>query len=99
VTQVRFLVDGSVVGTDSSAPYGLSWRAPKRLSYGAHTVTAVAVDTAGHTTTSAAVTVSRIRSTAKSQRLRRLAAWKPARHAARPKRSATRERQHVLRPG
>src|SRR4051794_12301208 len=85
VTQVRFLVDGKVVATDSSAPYGFSWQAPKRLSYGGHSVTAVAVDTAGHTTTSAAVNVNRIRRAVKPARVRRLASWKPAaRHKAQP---------------
>jgi Big-like domain-containing protein/cellulase (glycosyl hydrolase family 5) len=97
VAQVRFLVDGTVVATDRSAPYSGSWRAPKGLSWGVHTVTAVAVDTAGHTTTSAAVRVNHIRRAVKPARMRRLASWKPTRHHTRP--HGVRERQHLLRRG
>jgi hypothetical protein len=60
VRSVRFLVDGKEVGRDAKAPYSFRWKAPAGLSYGAHTVSAVAVDTAGQSTT-VSKTVTRIR--------------------------------------
>jgi hypothetical protein len=53
VTSVAFLVDGSVVGSDTTAPYSVTWTA----SAGSHTITARASDAAGNVGTSAAVTV------------------------------------------
>jgi RHS repeat-associated protein len=52
---VDFYVDGTLTGTAASAPYTFSWSSP---SIGTHTVTAVAVDSQGASTTSAARTVT-----------------------------------------
>lgn len=57
VTSVSFLVDGTEVGSDSSAPYAFSWDSTK-VSDGSHTVQARAQDAAGNKTTTAAVTVT-----------------------------------------
>ena len=57
VAQVTFTVDGNIIGTDTTAPYGLSWNA-RRASLSQHLLRAVASDVAGNTTTSAAVTVT-----------------------------------------
>ncbi len=54
---VTFYLDGSSIGSDSSAPYSLSWK-PKPSLRGTHVLTAVATDVAGNTTTSAQVRVS-----------------------------------------
>jgi len=57
VDLVEFLVDGSVVGQDSSAPYEITWNstaAPR----GSRSVTVRATDDAGNRTTSAAVSVN-----------------------------------------
>ena len=56
VTQVEFLVDGTVVGTDSSAPFALDWDTAD-VPDGSHDVTARASDAAGNSTTSTPVTV------------------------------------------
>jgi chitodextrinase len=53
VESVDFLVDGSVVGSDTSAPYSFSWTA----AAGQHTITAKATDAAGNVGTSATVSV------------------------------------------
>jgi archaellum component FlaF (FlaF/FlaG flagellin family) len=59
VTQVEFLVNGTVVGTDTSSPYSTTW-ASTSIANGAATITARARDSAGNATTSTArnVTVS-----------------------------------------
>ena len=57
VDHVDFLVDGTVVGTASSAPYSRGWNSTS-VSNGAHAITARAVDNAGNTTTSSPVTVT-----------------------------------------
>ena len=58
VTGVQFLVDGVALGAeDTTAPYDVSWDTTTAGS-GSHTLTAIARDGAGHTTTSAAVTVT-----------------------------------------
>jgi hypothetical protein len=54
VTQVDFYADGSLIGTDSSTPYGCSWSG---AAEGVHSLTAVATDSNSQTTTSAAVAV------------------------------------------
>lgn len=54
VTQVVFSVNGSVIATDTSAPYSANWLAG---SAGNYTVSATATDTAGNTATSAASSV------------------------------------------
>jgi hypothetical protein len=57
VTQVEFLVDGSVIGTDTTTPYSFDWNTGPAAD-GAHAVTARARDAAGNSTTSATVTVT-----------------------------------------
>jgi hypothetical protein len=58
VTSVRVLVDGVQVGADlDTAPYSVAWDT-HAASEGTHLVTAVARDAAGHSSTSAAVTVT-----------------------------------------
>ena len=58
VQSVQFRVDGNDVGTaDTSNPYSISLNTTT-LSNGAHTLTAVARDTAGNTRTSAGVAVT-----------------------------------------
>ncbi|HEX3765674.1 MAG TPA: PHB depolymerase family esterase [Kofleriaceae bacterium] len=57
VTRVDVLVDGSVAGSDTTAPYSVAVDTT-RLASGSHTLTARAVDAAGNTGTSAAVTVT-----------------------------------------
>ena len=59
VVGVQFALDGEPLGTEATtAPYELTW-ATTSVANGAHTVTAVARDGAGHVTaTSAAVTVA-----------------------------------------
>ncbi len=52
VTQVEFRVDGTLVGTDATAPYGTTWDA-SAASIGFHTVAATAYDAAGNSSTSA----------------------------------------------
>ncbi|MEM9997326.1 MAG: G8 domain-containing protein [Bacteroidota bacterium] len=55
VTRVAFLVDGEVIGEDTSAPFSVRVR---RAPQGTYTLTAVATDNEGATTTSSAVTVT-----------------------------------------
>jgi hypothetical protein len=55
VTAVQFLVDGSAVGNDTTAPYSFDWNA---VVEGAHTLQAVASDAAGNTGASAIVHVT-----------------------------------------
>jgi hypothetical protein len=58
IASVQFQVDGANSGAaDTTAPYTLSWNTTT-LANGNHTLTAVAKDTAGNTTTSAGVTVN-----------------------------------------
>jgi hypothetical protein len=60
IVDVQFKVDGVNIGAaDASSPYSVSWNTPS-IANGTHSLTAVARDTAGNTTTSAArsVTVS-----------------------------------------
>ena len=58
VTSVQFKLDGVNLGTaDTTAPYSVSWNSTT-ASNGTHTLTAVATDAAGNTTTSAPVTVT-----------------------------------------
>lgn len=54
VSSVRFLVDGTEVGVDSSAPFRVSWDS-STVADGTHTVQAVASDAAGNTGSSAEV--------------------------------------------
>jgi hypothetical protein len=58
VAGVQFTLDGANLGAeDTAAPYALSWDT-LAASNGSHTLTAVARDAAGNSTTSAAVTVT-----------------------------------------
>ena len=57
VAGVRFFVDGAELGDDTTAPYAVTWNSATS-SDGPHTLTAVARDDAGNTTTSTAVTVN-----------------------------------------
>jgi hypothetical protein len=57
VAKVDFLVDGSVVGTSTSSPYGMVWNSAS-VGNGPHTLAARATDGAGNVTTSAPVGVS-----------------------------------------
>lgn len=58
VVGVQFKVDGINVGAeDTSAPYSISWNSTT-VANGSHTITAVARDAAGNSTTSAGVTVN-----------------------------------------
>ncbi|HEX8762447.1 MAG TPA: Ig-like domain-containing protein [Candidatus Saccharimonadales bacterium] len=58
VVGVQFKVDGVNAGTeDTSSPYGVSWNSAS-VANGSHTITAVARDAAGNTTTSSGVVVN-----------------------------------------
>jgi hypothetical protein len=58
VAGVRFAVDGTPVASeDTSAPFAVSWDS-NGVANGAHTITAIARDTSGNTTTSAGVNVT-----------------------------------------
>ena len=57
ITVVRFLVDDNVVGTDTSAPYSISWDSTT-VANGDVALTAEADDDAGNTGVSAALTVT-----------------------------------------
>jgi len=58
VAGVRFLVDGAQVGTeDTVSPYSINWDT-NAVADGSHTLTAIARDGGGNTTTSAGVTVT-----------------------------------------
>lgn len=54
VAQVDFLVDGTVVGTDTTAPFTYAWISPAQ---GTHAITARATDVAGGVNTSQTVSV------------------------------------------
>jgi chitodextrinase/lysophospholipase L1-like esterase len=58
VVGVQFKLDGNNLSAeDTSAPYSVNWNTPSATN-GAHTLTAVARDAAGNTTTSTPVTVT-----------------------------------------
>src|SRR4029078_8722614 len=58
VAGVQFLLDGAPLGAEhTTAPYELAWDTTT-VANGAHTLTAVARDAAGHATTSAAHSVT-----------------------------------------
>jgi hypothetical protein len=58
VAGVQFKLDGASLGSEvTSTPYSLSWN-PSTTTNGAHSLTAVARDAAGNTTTSGAVPVT-----------------------------------------
>ena len=55
VTTVEFRDGGTLIGSDSTAPYSFTWR---NVPVGSHTVTARATDTGGAVTTSSAVGIT-----------------------------------------
>jgi hypothetical protein len=57
VTSVEFLVDGTVVGTATAAPYTVNWDT-STVADGSHSVTSRVADSAARTTTSTAVAVT-----------------------------------------
>jgi hypothetical protein len=57
VASVAFRVDGTVVATDSAAPYSAAWDSTT-VANGAHTVDAIATDAAGNSATSTAASVT-----------------------------------------
>ena len=57
VEQVEFLVDGQLVGTDTSSPYSVTWDS-RTVANVTHALTAKATDDAGNVTTSAGLTVT-----------------------------------------
>ncbi|MFY0522719.1 Ig-like domain-containing protein [Archangium gephyra] len=56
VSRVEFLMDGTLLGTDTSWPYSFSWNT-LTVASGSHTLTARATDAQGNVATSAAVNV------------------------------------------
>ena len=57
IDHVDFIVDGTTVSTATSSPYSVAWNS-STVADGTHSVTARAVDFAGNSTTSAAVSIS-----------------------------------------
>jgi hypothetical protein len=57
VASVTFRVDGTMVATDTTAPYSVNWNSTTVVN-GSHAVTAVATDAAGNSTTSATAIIS-----------------------------------------
>lgn len=56
VARVEIYVDGTLLATDTGAPYSASWN-PATATLGSHTLTAKAYDGAGNATTSGSVSV------------------------------------------
>src|SRR4029079_9663123 len=57
VTKVELRVNGALVASDTTSPYGFSWDS-NTVANGIATLTAVAFDAAGHSTTSVPVSVN-----------------------------------------
>jgi RHS repeat-associated protein len=57
VDQVDFLIDGAVIGSDSTAPFTVTWNSTA-VGNGSHTVTARATDDAGNQTTSSPAAIA-----------------------------------------
>jgi hypothetical protein len=58
IASVTFDLDGTaVIATDKASPYTNSWNT-RSVTKGTHTLTAVATDVAGNSTTSAGITVT-----------------------------------------
>jgi subtilisin family serine protease len=55
VASVAFYADGGLLGTDPTNPYGFNWT---NAAVGSHSLTAVATDNTGQSTTSAAVAIT-----------------------------------------
>jgi hypothetical protein len=60
IARVTFYHDGLKIAADTTAPYSVTWSTSGR-ALGGHTLTAVATDVAGNSTTSAVVNVKLIR--------------------------------------
>jgi peptidoglycan/xylan/chitin deacetylase (PgdA/CDA1 family) len=58
VASVAFRDGSTTVGTDTTAPYSVTWSTKRNIRIGSHTLTAVTTDVAGNTTTSAPVAVT-----------------------------------------
>lgn len=54
ITKVDFFANGASIGTDNTSPYSVNWTVP----LGTYSLTAIATDDAGATTTSSAVAVT-----------------------------------------
>jgi hypothetical protein len=63
ITRVDLYVDKRLVDRDTRAPYQETWTVPRRLSYGSHSITARAYDTAGQSGAHS-IGVTRVRGTA-----------------------------------
>ncbi len=57
VTKVEFYDGGKLIGSDQSSPFSMNW-STNGVTTGAHSLTAIAQDTAGNAKTSQAVTVT-----------------------------------------
>ena len=57
IAEVRFYVDGALLGTKASTPFTVTWNT-KKVSKGQHTLWAVAQDAGGNTQTSASIQVT-----------------------------------------
>jgi peptidoglycan/xylan/chitin deacetylase (PgdA/CDA1 family) len=57
IAKVVFYLDGSSIGTDTTSPYSNTWN-PTKKQIGTHTLSAVATDVAGNSTTSSSITVT-----------------------------------------
>lgn len=55
VTQVAFYHDGTLIGTDTSSPYSVTW---SNVAAGNYTLTAIATDNGGLTTTSSGIAIT-----------------------------------------
>ena len=55
ITQVQFFDGATLIGTDTTAPYSISWT---NAAVGSHSITARATDNSSATTTSAAVSIT-----------------------------------------
>jgi hypothetical protein len=63
IAHVDLYVDSRLVDRDTRAPYQETWSVPKRLSYGSHSITARAYDSAGQSNAHS-VGVKRVKDTA-----------------------------------
>jgi hypothetical protein len=57
IAKVEFLVDGTVVGSDTTSPYGVTWSSSS-VANGTHSITARATDGTGNQATSSPVSVT-----------------------------------------
>ena len=57
IAEVRFIVDGTVIGTDTTSPYSFDWDT-STVADGTYTLTVAADDNAGNTAQSAGISVT-----------------------------------------